>query len=50
LILEIGDQLWYLAAKCQELGITLGEAAIRNLQKLSDRSERGALQGSGDDR
>lgn len=50
LILEIGDDLWYLAAKCQELGITLGEAAIRNLQKLSSRSERGTLRGSGDDR
>lgn len=50
LIKEIGDQLWYLAAKCQELGITLGDAAHINLQKLASRTARGKLQGSGDDR
>lgn len=50
LIKEIGDQLWYLSAACNELGITLSEAALANLEKLCDRGERGALQGSGDDR
>lgn len=50
LIKEIGDQLWYLAAKCNELGITLSEAALTNLEKLCDRTERDALRGSGDDR
>lgn len=50
LIKEIGDQLWYLAAKCNELGITLSEAALINLEKLCDRTERDALRGSGDER
>lgn len=50
LIKEIGDELWYLAAKCNELGISLSDVAIGNLKKLSSRSERGKLQGSGDDR
>lgn len=50
LIKEVGDQLWYLSAKCNELGIKLSEAALINLQKLQSRSERGKLTGSGDNR
>ena len=50
LIKEIGDVLWYLSAACNELGISLSEAATVNLEKLCDRSEREALQGSGDNR
>jgi NTP pyrophosphatase (non-canonical NTP hydrolase) len=50
LIKEIGDELWYLSAKCNELGISLFEAALENLKKLKDRSERDKLQGSGDER
>jgi len=50
LIKEIGDVLWYLSAACNELGISLSEAAVTNLRKLADRSERGKLQGSGDQR
>lgn len=50
LIKEVGDQLWYLAAKCNELGIKLSEAAVINLEKLCDRIERGKLSGSGDNR
>lgn len=50
LIKEIGDELWYLSAICNELGVTLSEAALQNLEKLCDRGERDALQGSGDDR
>ena len=50
IIKEIGDVLWYLSATCNELGITLSEAAIVNLEKLASRTERGTLQGSGDDR
>lgn len=50
LIKEIGDVLWYLSAACNELGISLSEAATTNLEKLCDRSERNALRGSGDER
>ena len=50
LILEIGDELWYIAAKCTELGISLEEAARRNIAKLKSRQERGTLTGSGDNR
>ncbi len=47
---ELGDVLWYLAALCHEARLDLGEVARSNLDKLSDRSARGALHGSGDDR
>lgn len=50
IIKEIGDNLWYLQALCRELGITLSQAALINLQKLCDRGERDVLQGSGDNR
>lgn len=50
IVKEIGDCLWYLSAICNELGITLSDAAIANIAKLVDRSERDALQGSGDER
>lgn len=50
LILELGDELWYLSAKCNELGVTLSEVALLNLQKLNGRTKRGTLGGSGDSR
>lgn len=50
LIKEIGDVLWYLSAACNELAISLSDAAITNLQKLKDRTDRNALRGSGDER
>lgn len=50
LILELGDELWYVAARCNELGITLEECARANLIKLKKRYERGTLGGSGDNR
>lgn len=50
LIKEIGDTLWYLSAACNELGTTLTEVAVTNLTKLKDRTDRNALQGSGDNR
>jgi NTP pyrophosphatase (non-canonical NTP hydrolase) len=50
LVKEVGDVLWYLSAACNELGITLSQAALINLEKLADRSERNALRGSGDNR
>lgn len=50
IIKEVGDCLWYLSAICRELGINMSDAALLNLQKLYDRQQRGALQGSGDER
>lgn len=47
---EIGDCLWYLAALCRDLGISLADAASENIAKLLSRKERGTLQGSGDNR
>lgn len=47
---EIGDVLWYVALVADELGFPLSVVAERNLEKLADRAERGALQGSGDQR
>lgn len=50
LLKELGDQLWYIQAGARELGKTLSEVALINLEKLCDRGERGKLQGSGDER
>lgn len=47
---ELGDVLWYCANMAEELGFTLEQVAQMNLDKLSSRSERGVLQGSGDNR
>lgn len=47
---EVGDQLWYLAAKANELGTNLSTIAAQNIAKLNDRKDRGVLSGSGDTR
>ncbi len=47
---EIGGVLWYMAALCQDLYTTLEEAATENIDILTDRAERGVIQGDGDDR
>jgi NTP pyrophosphatase (non-canonical NTP hydrolase) len=50
LVKEVGDCLWYLAAICNELGITLQDAAATNLKKIRQRQLDGTQQGEGDDR
>lgn len=47
---ELGDVLWYLTAAAKELGYSLTDIAEINIVKLSDRAERGKIQGNGDER
>jgi len=47
---ELGDVLWYIAAIAYELNIPLDKIAEDVLNKLEDRSKRGVIQGSGDNR
>ena len=47
---ELGDQLWYIAMTAEELGLSLGDIAKSNIEKLSDRKNRNVLTGSGDNR
>ena len=50
LILEAGDCLWMLALLAKQLGYTLDEMAMENLEKLRDRATRGVIDGNGDHR
>lgn len=47
---ELGDTLWYLALTAADIGYTLEEIALMNIQKLADRKERNKIGGSGDHR
>lgn len=47
---ELGDVLWYVAALCDECGISMSAVARMNLEKLASRKQRGVLSGSGDAR
>ncbi|MDC3221869.1 nucleoside triphosphate pyrophosphohydrolase family protein [Planktomarina sp.] len=47
---EVGDCLWYVAALCTDLDISMGNAAEGNFRKLIDRMNRGVIGGSGDNR
>jgi len=50
LIDELGDVLWYVDRLAAELGSSLAEVALRNIEKLHDRKDRGEIGGSGDNR
>jgi len=50
IIKEAGGVLWYLAALANELNISLSDIAFANLEQLAGRTERGTLQGDGDER
>lgn len=50
IIKELGGALWYIAAVCNEIGVTMSEVALQNLDELCSRGERGTLSGDGDDR
>ena len=49
-IKELGDVLWYVAAIAHEVDADLEEVARRNIDKLTDRDDRGVIHGDGDDR
>ncbi|QIW87552.1 hypothetical protein Ab1vBOLIVR4_gp35 [Agrobacterium phage OLIVR4] len=50
IIKEMGGALWYMAALAKEIGTTLSEVAVNNLDELCSRTERDTLRGDGDDR
>ena len=47
---ELGDVLWCVAAIASINGWDLGSIAQENIQKLTDRKERGVIKGEGDTR
>jgi len=47
---ELGDCLWYVAVTAEDLGYTLSDVALLNLEKLSKRKKSGKIKGSGDNR
>jgi len=47
---ELGDVLWYAAVLADFLGLSLGDIARRNIDKLADRQRRSVLGGAGDNR
>lgn len=50
LVKELGDVLWYAASIASELGVSLGDVAQINADKLQSRRDRGKVQGEGDNR
>jgi NTP pyrophosphatase (non-canonical NTP hydrolase) len=47
---EIGDVLWYCAALSADLGLSLGEIAQINVDKLTARKLNNTISGDGDNR
>lgn len=50
LLKEVGDVLWYVANVAYDLDADLETIAELNISKLSDRANRGTIQGDGDNR
>jgi NTP pyrophosphatase (non-canonical NTP hydrolase) len=47
---ELGDILWYVAQVSTDLGISLDEVAVANIEMLKSRQERNKIKGDGDNR
>jgi NTP pyrophosphatase (non-canonical NTP hydrolase) len=47
---ELGDVLWMISAIASDTGLTLQDIAQHNIDKLTDRANRGVIKGSGDNR
>ena len=47
---ELGDTMWMLAELCTIYGLDMGEVMDENIAKLTDRRERGVIDGNGDSR
>lgn len=47
---ELGDVLFQVSETARQFGFTLSEIAAANVDKLTDRDERGVLIGEGDNR
>lgn len=47
---ELGDVLWYLANLSFELNLALDFVALKNVEKLASRKDRGVISGEGDER
>jgi len=47
---EVSDVLWYISQLCSELDVKMETIALKNIDKLASRKERGVLTGSGDNR
>lgn len=44
---ELGDVLWYVAAICSQVGISMEDVAEHNVNKLSERYPNGFVMGGG---
>lgn len=47
---ELGDVLWYVAMLAKEIGYSLEDVALKNVEKLQSRHKRGVIGGDGDNR
>ncbi len=47
---ELGDVLWFLAVLSSDLGFSLDEVALGNIEKIQSRKDRGVIRGDGDNR
>ena len=47
---ELGDVLFYVTALAEDLGFSLQDVALMNVEKLLSRKERNMIHGNGDNR